>query len=267
MTADLLESARDLCSALVTFCEVDTRQQDRATAIARGRRRIGTELKRRWNRQRRALVAGNDLAIALRMEEADLPPSIADRIDELLRATITGQVGALEAGRIDLELKRALRRGAEALADQVERSLSEMDFDDYEARWIRDHGFEKLAKDVDRVTRERLRETIGTAYQRGDDYDGVKRAIRETFGRFNETRADLIAETELNAAYNRGGLEFAKRVQAKTKTWNPLGSNVCPVCIGNQNQGPIPIGAPFASGVDSPPQHPRCQCVVDFGFI
>jgi hypothetical protein len=71
----------------------------------------------------------------------------------------------------------------------------------------------------------------------------------------------------LNAAYNQGGLEFAKGVNGKTKSWNPLGANVCPICLDNQAQGDIPIDGAFQSGAESPPEHPNCNCVLDYGFI
>lgn len=38
--------------------------------------------------------------------------------------------------------------------------------------------------------------------------------------------------------------------------------NVCPVCLANERQGPLPAGTPFQGGVTQAPQHPRCRCAV-----
>ena len=35
---------------------------------------------------------------------------------------------------------------------------------------------------------------------------------------------------------------------------------VCPLCIANEEQGPIPIDAEFEHG--APPVHPRCRCAL-----
>jgi hypothetical protein len=102
---------------------------------------------------------------------------------------------------------------------------------------------------------------------KGGSFSDMKRGIKETFAEFTDKRAELIATTEMNAAYNHGGLEFARNVGAKTKNWNPLGANVCPICLANQAQGDIPAEGAFQSGDESPPAHPRCECVLDFGFI
>lgn len=40
------------------------------------------------------------------------------------------------------------------------------------------------------------------------------------------------------------------------------GSNVCALCLGNEEDGVIPLGTPFSSGDSDAPAHPRCRCEV-----
>jgi len=250
--------------------EGHVRQDERARLTARARRRVERLLRRRWLDQKKAIVKNNTLRNLSPRET--VPPEVSQLILRALlpgaiQHTLQGFVTETDVEMFEGELRAVIRAGAGAVAADLKTAVTRVDLGEFERTWIRQHGFEKLARDIDQVTVDRLRNHVGEVYQNGGSYADMVRAIRETFDGFTEERASLIATTEMNAAYNHGGLEFARNVGAKTKNWNPLGDNVCPICLDNQAEGDIPVEGAFGSGDESPPAHPRCECVLDFGFI
>lgn len=246
------------------------RQDERARRTAKPRRTVERMLRRRWREQKKSILKNNTMRQLSPRET--VAPDIAQLI---LRALLPGAIQHTLQGFVtetDVEmfngtLQSSIRAGAGAVAAELATRLSRVDLGEFERTWIRQHGFEKLARDIDLVTVDRLKNHVGEIYQAGGSYADMVRGIRETFEGFSEQRAELIATTEMNAAYNHGGLEFARNVGAKTKSWNPLGGNVCEICLANQAQGDIPVDGAFQSGDESAPAHPRCECVLDFGFI
>ena len=82
-------------------------------------------------------------------------------------------------------------------------------------------------------------------------------------------RAQMIARTEIAAAYNNSEHEAVKqaikdRIMLPTteKTWLDAGDNRrCEICKG-LNGTSLPIGQLFTCGFQVPPAHPHCRCVV-----
>ena len=73
------------------------------------------------------------------------------------------------------------------------------------------------------------------------------------------SRAKMIAQTELNDAFNQGVFQFGKDAGATGKSWD-TDIAPCMVCIENELAGVIDIDDDFPSGDDAPPGHPRCMC-------
>jgi hypothetical protein len=270
MASLAVEGALELAEATLELIEMHVRQRARQRAVAKQHRRIVRMLRARWRRQLKSIIEAQQLR-SLYTREA-IEPGVAAAIvrlmlPEIARHALEGLVSGPEVEIFDKALRVAFGAGAAATALDLDRLLSSADLAEPERRWIQTRGFERLAKDVDQTTRDRLRDAVAKAYQDGGSYDELVRTIKSTFRDFSDTRADLIAQTELNAAYNQGGLELAREVNARWKRWNPLGSNVCPICRGNEAQGKLALDAAFQGGAASPPQHPRCQCVLDFGFL
>ena len=103
-----------------------------------------------------------------------------------------------------------------------------------------------------------LLKAIRRALRAGD----VKKIIAQMRKILNVAeRAPMIAQTEVDRAFNAGELAAMKAAGVAWKVWVTRNdSRVCPVCMGNQRQGPVAITAAFASGALRPPQHPRCRC-------
>lgn len=72
-------------------------------------------------------------------------------------------------------------------------------------------------------------------------------------------RANLIAVTETARAETFGQFVSFMQLGVRQKEWlTTVGA--CKVCVGNQEQGPIPLMQPFPSGHLAPPSHPICRC-------
>jgi SPP1 gp7 family putative phage head morphogenesis protein len=74
-------------------------------------------------------------------------------------------------------------------------------------------------------------------------------------------RALMIATTEVARAVSEASLTRYHDAEIEHVEWDTAYDNhVCPICKGNQDEGPVRIGQPFSGGVIAPPQHPWCRC-------
>jgi len=96
---------------------------------------------------------------------------------------------------------------------------------------------------------------------RGDSAGTVGAALREALGDLG--RAGGVAITEVTRGSGAGALDGYQRLGVTMGRWmvDPA-SNVCAVCIGNAEAGPVPIGDVYPSGAAQAPAHPRCRCAV-----
>jgi hypothetical protein len=84
-----------------------------------------------------------------------------------------------------------------------------------------------------------------------------------------DSRAHLIAVTELGNAFEDGSLGAARRMAAMglemEKKWLTVGDQrVSEGCRTNQAAGWIPIDRPFPSGHDRPLRFPGCRCTAQY---
>lgn len=130
--------------------------------------------------------------------------------------------------------------------------------------WLHDHGLEKLGRDIDATTRERLRTILAKGLDEKMSYKQIARSIRDSTT-FSRARAELIAITEIGNAYSQGTLAGARDIAASgetvEKSWLSQG-DCCDICDGNTAQGWIDLGDSFRSGSDAPLAHPRCRCAL-----
>jgi len=151
---------------------------------------------------------------------------------------------------------------ASTLARELGAKLAE----DYSpaAKYLRDNSLGKLTGELDSTSVERLQDALAEAWDKGGDMSSMVAAVRETFDDFSETRADLIAQTEGNDAYNAGRRETAKSLGMDEHAWETESGDPCPECEANEAQGFIDIDEDFESGDDAPTAHPGCLCLVNF---
>lgn len=161
-------------------------------------------------------------------------------------------------------LTAALEAGYDVLADQegiVGKEIAE----DVVETYLRDHSLTKLTGNFDATTVERLRNALADAYEAGEDYDGMVEAVTEEYAGFSSVRAGMIAQTEMNGAYNAGRKQLGVDLGFNEKSWNPDGE-ACPICLENVASGWIAMDDEFPSGDDAPTAHPNCDCSLDVRF-
>ena len=175
-----------------------------------------------------------------------------------LRFPVSGE----DLREYDTAITSAIAGATKVLAKELKTGAKISD--DVAGRWLRDNSLSKLTGGFNDTTVERLQDAIADAWDKGGSYDQVVSAIKETFQDFSDTRAGLIAQTEVNEAYNFGRQETAKEWGADEKAWETESGNPCEICLANEDQGYIDFDEDFDSGDDAPPAHPNCQCTVNF---
>ena len=214
-----------------------------------------------FRRQKRLLLTSIKPALR-KLREADDPAKDATKaaIPDLLPISMTGGM-SLDYTKA---LTAALEGGYEGLAGELgsDSAMAE----DVVQTYLADHSLTKLTGGLDETTVERLRTALADTYQAGGDYDALVKAVQDEYAGFNDVRAGMIAQTEMNAAYNAGRKQLGLDMGFNEKAWNPDGTACSEICIPNVLAGWIPIEDDFESGDDAPPGHPNCDCSLDVRY-
>lgn len=225
-----------------------------------------TVLARYFRAQKRALVKqiGPHLRILAdrqRITEADKEAkdavSAALPDGTLLPIALTGGMSA----DYGAALSSALNAGYDTLASD-EGAAKELSVDVVE-EYLRDHSLAKLSGEINGTSVDRLRNALADAYEAGGDYEDLVQAVTDEFADFAGPRAELIAQTEMNSAYNTGRKQLGLDLGFNEKSWATDGPAPCPECVGNTLDGWIGMDEPFSSGDDMPTAHPGCYCSLD----
>ena len=158
-------------------------------------------------------------------------------------------------------IQGAVMGGAKAMAAEL-KSKATID-DDVASDWLRKHSLTKLTGGFSETSVDRLRNAIADAWDTGGSADQIIAAIKDTFADFSDSRAEMIAQTEGNDAYNEGRAAMADELGMEEKIWSADGSNACEECQEQIEAGWINIDDDFPIGND-PPGHPNCDCSVDY---
>ena len=134
----------------------------------------------------------------------------------------------------------------------------------FTSEYLQDHSLEKLKSVTVPETVSQLRNAIADAYVEDATYADIVEAIQETYSRFSTSRADTIAQTELNNAYNAGRSALANIIGMGEKAWITESGDPCEDCLDNEAEGFIPMMQAFSSGDQMPTAHPNCYCSLDF---
>lgn len=257
---ELTEAAADLAEALVDVAEVDApplgglKHARHAVALKPIRAKATRTLQRYFRYQEARLLK----AIKPKLREADGKDKAAQIIPDPLPISITGGMSF----DYSKALATSLTAGYGSLADEVMEDatpLPELSADVVQD-YLADHSLTKLTGQIDPTTVQRLRSALADAYDAGADFEGLVDAVQETYADFNSTRAAMIAQTEMNAAYNAGRKQLGIDLGFNEKAWDPDGTACEAICVPNVLDGWIAIGEDFDSGDDAPPAHPNCDC-------
>jgi hypothetical protein len=126
------------------------------------------------------------------------------------------------------------------------------------SQYLKTNSLSKLTGTLAETTKQKLRDAITLAVRSGGTADDIVGAIKATVKEFSSVRAELIAQTEVNNAYNFGRTELARSAGFTEKRWVTESGNPCAICILNEAEGYIGIDETFLSGNQRPTAHPRC---------
>lgn len=181
---------------------------------------------------------------------------VPDTLDPLLFSATANQ-----ARIYDSLIQQAFKDAADQIAEEYggDAALA----DDALAAYLRDNSLSKLTGGLAQTSIEELQTAIADAYLKGGGYDEIVQVIKDKFDGFSDSRAGMIAQTEVNDAYNQGRYEMASSLGFNRKSWE-VDAMPCLVCIANELAGWIEIGETFPSGDDAPTAHPNCYCSLGF---
>lgn len=247
-----------------------------ALKAARDRRplelRMRAVLRRMWKEQAAAL-------------QKDFLPELArygETVTEALRELTPSQVNLLLAilntnekdwaGSLAKILADAFRVGAQRMRTEVEVDIS-FNLDTTEIRQLIDTTAADLVSNINRTTRDRIRNIISEGIKDSQSYSAIAKRLRDTFEGFGapsplrhiRDRAELIAVTEIGNAYMQAQLQQGRRIIQKgiqlQKGWLTVGDDrVEEDCLRNQQAGWIDFDATFPTGHQAPLEHPGCRC-------
>jgi hypothetical protein len=151
--------------------------------------------------------------------------------------------------------------------------------------YLEAHGAELVSR-IDEATRGDLRSLIEAAMREGRTYDQLAEDIQNQFKGYGDpnsywrfdaprpqahidSRAHLIAVTEIGEAYEDGEFQASREMQAAglkmVKWWSTMeDERVSELCLGNAADGEIPLDEPHSSGDMHPLGHPACRCTENY---
>lgn len=254
--SDLADAANDLAALLEAATPREGLTARRHSRIIKpARRRLERVLRSYFQRQEAALLAEIKPKIAAREASGGghlyantiLPTSIhplrfpvtsveTDEYNDAMAEVIRGAVASMKAGAVG---------------------------QDFASIWLRDNPLTKLTGDFSTTSINRLRDAVADAWDAGGSFNQIVSAIQDVFSVFDFPRAAMIAQTEVNDAYNSGRMATAIAAGFDQKAWDPDGE-ACEICLGNVDAGWIGIDDDFPSGDMAPTAHPNCDCSIDF---
>ncbi len=263
---DLADAVNDLAALLEAAApRQGLRHPAHARSIGPARRKVERLLRSYFQRQLHAVLAELKPKITAREASHDgvlyahqlLPTSIAP-----LRMAVS----AVETSEYNDAMRDVILGSAATLKRDL--AAGNVIADDVASRWLRDNSLTRLVGDFNNTSVNRLRDAIADAWDAGGSFEQIVGAIRATFEDFSFKRAEMIAQTEVNDAYNHGRMATAIHAGFDEKAWDPDGE-ACPICMDNVDAGWIGIDEDFPSGDPAPTAHPNCDCSIDFrkGFV
>lgn len=117
---------------------------------------------------------------------------------------------------------------------------------------------------LDNTTRKQLADLIIQNRVAGMTWQEIAKDIDSKFTDISKIRAKMIAYTETANTMNAAQYNAMAKAGVQMKEWLGLGPNICPICLGNVGDGPIPIDSMFSSGDLMPSAHVFCECGLDY---
>ena len=229
------------------------RAPEHARALEPIVRKVTRLMARYFRRQGRLMVS----AVTMKEAEADVVDAWMISVSPLALS-----IAANDAIRYEALIELAIIKAETQLSAQLDSMalIPETKMSQY----LKSNSLSKLTGTLAETTKQKLRDAITLAIRSGGTADDIVGAIKATVKEFSSVRAELIAQTEVNNAYNFGRTELARSAGFTEKRWITESGNPCAICILNEAEGYIGIDQTFLSGDQRPTAHPRCYCSLDF---
>jgi SPP1 gp7 family putative phage head morphogenesis protein len=157
---------------------------------------------------------------------------------------------------LEINLSDIFVIGARATELELQTDLNIGPTHTEEAKFLRTYSL-KLAGEINATTKKRIVQQIRTSIEVGETRQELALRIDKVLN--NVKRAEMIAQTESIRAYAEGRLAVGKRLKIPYKQLRSFQVDSGEIC-GKVNGEVVPLDAPFANGLHSPPFHPRCRC-------
>lgn len=255
----------------------DAAEKLRAAELRKARQRILKPLDRKRPSVRKAAnKLTGELTAFLKAQSKEIGKRIGARVGELTKAeasieaviedilgTVTFSDTEVFGNTVGEILAAMAQEGGTMALRQVGVTANESITAQVNTRAVlfaQDRGAE-LVTDIEATTREQLRSVVTEAIEEGWSNTQTRAAIRDSFS-FSDSRADMIARTEIAKADARGNfIAYQESGVVSGKTW--LLSNdhdQDDECNDNADAGIIDLDDAFPSGDTEPPAHPNCEC-------
>ena len=266
--SEIIAAANDL-AALIEAGEVPKHQAARDKAIRGALLKVQTLTRKRFRAQRKAVLDSHALANLKTVLDRERLAEAEDPKRAKLEADIAAEIGthvymvpvtAEQAKTYEGAVAAAVDAGGDAASDMLSTAAPQST-ESFIAEYLKEGGFMRLTGDIDKTTVDNLASAIAETYESGGSFEDVVQAVKDSFQVANDFRARMIAQTELQDAYNQSILHFGREAGATQKEWiTDLAP--CAICIANAADGVIDLEDDFSSGDDAPPGHPNCLCSV-----
>lgn len=119
------------------------------------------------------------------------------------------------------------------------------------------------SKGYDQTTKDRMVNIVKKGRLNNDTIDEVSSDLNAQVDSISSVRSFMIANTETARAFGDANQAFRTENAIPQKQWVTAGGNPCPICITNEEQGPINSEDTFDSGDADVPAHINDECYVD----
>lgn len=120
-----------------------------------------------------------------------------------------------------------------------------------------------FTQQIDQTSQEWVSRIIKTGIKDDLDPGTIAKMVEDKLDEIVTYRASIIAETELVTMFSIFQNEVYKQNGITNKKWTTVNDEkTCPICQANEDQGTIPVGDTFNSGVLTPPAHILCRCYI-----
>ncbi len=187
---------------------------------------------------------------------SDMTDALRDALIEQIKQAYSTAVdiGVTEAGFSTTDAMDRVAGGLPPITEQVDQMAVD---------YASERGGE-LIKDLAGTTIDDLRDVLSGAVEDGVSPSDLSDAI-QAMGGFSESRADMIARTELANAHVSGNVDGWREtglVEGKRSILGDL-HDIDDQCDDCADAGVVALDDEFAPGYTQPPYHPNCICDVE----